>query len=78
MISPVAELKSRVDGSWGLIAKACGIVPPPAVTGMKAVAAVPAVRALAEMATLAVSGPLTVRLKVLLETALTASVAVTV
>ena len=64
VIAPVPLFIERLAGSAGLIVKTRGAVPPAAVTGVNATAAVPAVRALVANTWLVVTGPFTVRLNV--------------
>jgi hypothetical protein len=78
LIWPVVVLKFIPAGSDGLTPKVYGVVPPLAVTGVNGVYAVLTVNAFVGTAWVVVSGPLTVRLNVLLEVAVAASVTVTV
>ncbi len=78
MIAPVEVLSESPDGRDGAIAKVIGDVPPDAVTGVKDVAAVVAVKVLVAMASVVESAGEITRAKLLLLVALLASVAVIV
>jgi hypothetical protein len=78
VIAPVVVDIVRPAGRTGRTLYASGVVPPPPVTGVKAVAAWFWVRMVVGTACVAVTAVLTVRLKVAVAVALFASVTVTV
>ena len=78
MIAPVVVLKVSPDGKDGEIAKAIGAVPPAAVTGVKDVAAVVAVKVLVAIARVVERAGDMVSENVLVAVAAAASVTVTV
>ena len=78
MIAPVVVLKVSPDGKDGEIAKAIGAVPPAAVTGVKDVAAVVAVKVLVAIERVVESAGDMVSENVFVAVAAAASVTVTV
>jgi hypothetical protein len=78
LIAPVVGLRLIPVGNAGLTLQLYGVVPPVAVTGVNAVYAVFTSSTFDPTATAVVRAPFTVRLKLLLDVAVAASVTVTV